>query len=305
MSQQLQNNQQIVTNRPAPILPGFYSMQALSEESEIPHITQYHKKPEPLVRWKNQVAKKRLFDAFALCSSEARWDIFDRVGKTQGTRKSITAQNGALFSEVCHPVRVNLDEYDASVQAVLGDTVCRIASAEHHQHASSVGHSNMVVVARHLIMDATDEDLENIYLADSIASGCRVQGWFMDSAKLSNRLMDKYLDRYKWLSKGWPLANDHHMQVLAYRMATLRPLQVFDILRKVNAVLPLGEHEGLIVMRVQQVKPEVLIMFTAKMLEGLEAGLLLAGHQDLEEIDDETIILHAHRIAALYKETFL
>lgn len=251
------------------------------------------------------MAKKRLFDAFALCSSDARWDIFNKAGKTLGTRNSITNKDGVLFSEVCHPVKVNLDDYDASVKAVLGDTVCRMASAEHHQHASSVGHSNMVVVARHMIMDATDEDLEHIYLADSIASGCRVQGWFMDSLKMSSRLMDKYLDRYKWLSKGWPLANDHHMQVLAYRMATLRPLQIFDILRKVNSVIPIGEHEGLIVMRVQQVRPDVLIMFTAKILEGLEAGLLLAGYQDLEEIDEEALILHAGRIAALYKATFL
>lgn len=251
------------------------------------------------------MVRKKLFDAFALCSSDARWDIYNRSGKSLGTRNSITNKDGSLFSEVCHPVKVDIDEYDASVKAVLSDTTCRIASAEHHQNASSVGHSNMVAVARHMIMDASDEDLEHIYLADSIASGCRVQGWFMDSAKISSRLMDKYLDRYKWLSRGWPLANDHHMQVLAYRMATLRPLQVFDILRKVNAVIPIGEHEGLIVMRVQQVRPDVLIMFTAKMLEGLESGLLLAGNQDLEEIDEETIIIHAGRIAALYKETFL
>lgn len=305
MSQQQQSNQQIETNRPAPILPGFYSMQALSNEPGLPHITKYHRKPEPLVKWKNQMAKQRLFDAFALCSSDARWDIFNRAGKTLGTRQSITNKDGTLFSEVCHPVRVDLDEYDAAVKKVLGDAVIRITSAEHHQHASSVGHSNMVVVARHMIMDAADEDLEHIYLADSIASGCRVQGWFMDSSKISSKLMDKYLDRYKWLSKGWPLANDHHMQVLAYRMATLRPLQVFDILKKVNDIFPLGEHEGLIVLRVQQVRPDVLIVFTAKMLEGLEAGLLLAGHQDIEEIDEETIILHSDRIAALYKETFL
>jgi hypothetical protein len=305
MSQPLQSNQQIETNRPAPILPGFYSMQALSDESELPHITQYNRKPEPLVRWKNKMTKQRLFDAFALCSSDARWDVFNRSGKTLGTRTSITPKNGGLFSEICHPVKVDLDEYDTSVKAILGDTVCRITSAEHHQQASSVGHSNMVVVARHMIMDASDADLEHIYLADSIASGCRVQGWFMDSSKISSRLMDKYLDRYKWLSKGWPLANDHHMQVLAYRMATLRPLQVFDILRRVNEVLPIGEHEGMIVTRVQQVRPDALIAFTAKMLEGLEPGLLLAGYQDLEEIDEETIILHAHRIARLYKEAFL
>jgi hypothetical protein len=287
------------------MLPGFYSMQAMSNEPELPHITQYHRKPEPAVQWKNRLAKKRLFDAFALCSSEARWDLFNRVGKAAGTRNIITAKDGAVFSEICHPVRVDLAEYDAAVKSALGDTVCRITSAEHHQHASSVGHSNMVVVARHMIMDASDADLEHIYLADSIASGCRVQGWFMDVTKVSTKLMDKYLDRYKWLSKGWPLANDHHMQVLAYRMATLRPLQVFGILKTVNAVVSIGEHDGMAVLRVQQVKPEILIMFTAKMLEGLESGLLLAGPQDLEAIDEETVILHADRIAALYKETFL
>lgn len=302
-SEQLRDQNKIETNRPAPLIPGFYSIQALSDDDSCPSVTQYHRKPEPAVRWKKGMVKKKLFDAFALCSSDSRWDVYDRKGKSLGTRTNIAP--AGLFREVTTPVQVNLDDYVRSARDILGESACCLTWAEHHSHASSVGHSNMVVVARQMIIDASDDDLEHIYLVDSIASGCRVQGWFMDSAKVSPKLMDQYLDRFKWLSNGWPLANDHHIQVMAYRMATMRPLQLLEIMMVVGEMTPIGEHNGLIGLRVQQTPPDKLITFAARLFEGMEAAVLIKSPQSLEVMDPDVIATHAKRIAELYRETFL
>ena len=125
---------------------------------------------------------------------------------------------------------LGLPAYEQSVKNILGDSIRSLTFAEHHSHASSVGHSNMVVIARQLVVDASEEDINHTYLNDSVASGCRVQGWFMDTSAVSQEMMDRYLDCYNRLAVGWPLAHDHHIHVLAQRMATLRPAHVVEIL---------------------------------------------------------------------------
>lgn len=302
-SNKVSKNKSIETDRPAPLMPGFYSIQALSDDGVLPNISQFHKKPEPAVDWKNQMAKKRLHDAYALCSSESRWDVFGKDGKLVGTRSTITPESG-MYLESHNPVSVDTDEYKASVQEILGSSVTCITFAEHHSHASSVGHSNMVAVARNLIMDASEDDAKHIYLADSITSGCRVQGWFIDLQATSMTLTDKYLDRHKWLANGWPLANDHHLQVMAYRMATLRPLQLLDILVHASQHAYLGEHSSLVAMRVQSTKPEKLVLLATRILTGMESCVCIPGPQSLEIIDDDDIAEHAPRIAEAYKEVF-
>jgi hypothetical protein len=303
-SDQLSKNKDIETNRPAPLLPGYYSVQTLSEEDVLPNITQYHRKPEPAIAWKNVMAKKRLFDAYLLCSSESRWDVFGRSGKAAGTKTSVTPKTG-VFMEQHAPIIVDHAEYVESVQAILGSSVCCVTHAEHHAHASSVGHSNMVVVARQLVMDASDEDARHIYLADSVASGCRVQGWFIDMQAASQKLIDKYLDRYKWLAHGWPLANDHHSQVLSYRMATLRPMQILEILLTAANVVDLGEHKSLVSMRMQRLQPEIMIMFAARLLEQLEPAIRMPAPNVLEYIDEQELFKQAPHVAKLYREAFL
>lgn len=302
-SNKLSNTKLIETDRPAPLLPGFYSLQALSEDGVLPHISQFHKKPEPAVKWKNYMAKKRLHDAYVLCSSESRWDVFGKDGKLVGNRNTITPDSG-LHMESHNPVSVDPDEYKASVNASLGESVVCITFAEHHSHASSVGHSNMVAVARNLIVDASEDDAKHIYLADSITSGCRVQGWFINLKAASLTLTDKYLDRHKWLANGWPLANDHHLQVMAYRMATLRPLQLLDILIQASQHAYLGEHSSLVAMRIQSAKPEKLIILANSILTDMESCVCIPGPQTLEIIDDDDIAEHAQRIAAAYKKVF-
>jgi hypothetical protein len=250
------------------------------------------------------MSKKKLYDAFLLSGTESHWDVFDRAGKWIEARTSITPDSGTMM-ESFEPVFVDYPAYVQSAQAVLGDSVRCITWAEHHTHASSVGHSNTVVVARLMIMDASDKDLEHVYLVDSIASGCRVQGWFMDTSNVSEELMDRYLDRHKWLSNGWPLANDHHLQVLAFRMATMRPKQVLDMLMHVTESVYMGEHQSLVAMRIQSAKPEKLIIFVTSMLAGMEDSVHIPGPQALEVIDDDELTEHATRIVALYRETFL
>lgn len=294
----------IETSRPAPLLPGFYSLQTISLDDSRPSITQYHRKPEPAVRWKTKMAKQRLFDAYALCSSESRWDLYDHMGKLTGVKTSITSKAGLFMEQRTHVV-VDKDAYEQSVKDVLGNTVCCLTFAEHHAYASSVGHSNMVVIARQLVIDADDEDAEHIYLADSVVNGCRVQGWFMDTSKISSGLMDKYLDRYKWLSNGWPLANDHHAQVLGYRMATMRSNQIHDLMMKVSNATSVGEHQSMMFMRLQHAPTETMAMFAARMMEVIESSILIQAPQALEVFDDDVLLKHADQIAALYKETFL
>jgi hypothetical protein len=286
------------------MLRGFYSIQALSTNDAYPSITQYHRTPEPALKWMTAMAKRKLFDAFALSSSGSRWDVFDSHGKKIETRKSILPEEG-LIKDLCEPMQGDLTDYIQSVEEILGDSVCSLSFAVHHASASSVGISNTMVVARDMIMNASDEDLEHVYFADGIVNECRVQSWFMDADAVSEELMDQYLDRYQWLTKGWPLDNDHHMLILGNRMATLRPWQVFSILQIVGEHADLGESPEEVGQRLLPPPPEELIMFTSLMLYGLKEGLLLAGPYDLESFDQEVVIKHAESIAGMYRDIFL
>lgn len=303
-SDKLSKNKEIETSRPAPLLPGYYSLQALSDDDVLPNLTQYHKHPEPALAWKSLMAKRRLFDSFLLCSSETRWDLYGRGGKSIGAKTMVTPKSG-VFMEQHAPVVVDVDEYVESVRSILGPSVCCVTHAEHHARASSVGHSNMVVIARQLVMEASDADAKHIYLADSVSSGCRVQGWFIDTQAVSSKLMDQYLDRHKWLSNGWPLANDHHAQVLSYRMATLRPMQIMEIILTVADMVALGEHKSLISLRLQRVQPEIMVMFAARLLEQLEPAIRMPAPNALEHIDELELSKQAKHVAKLYRETFL
>lgn len=293
---------QVTTNRPALFMPGFYALQALSTDDVFPSITQYHRRPEPAVRWMNGMAKKKLFDNFLLSSSYARWDVYDCHGKAIGTRTSIVPESGA-FMEVS-PVQVDLDEYVNSAKEIIGKDLVCIARAEHHAHASTIRYSNLAVVARDMIVNACDKDLEHIYMVDSVASGCKVLGWFMNAKLVSANLMDQYLDRYEALSNDWPLPNDKFGELMYYRMYTLRPLHILEILKVVNDLVPLGEDIGLVRQRIENLNDRELPTFEGKMLAGM-AEMPVKSPQTMEALDKELIAEHAHRIAALYRETFL
>lgn len=294
----------ITTDRPAPILPGFIATQALSKDGIPPNITQYHRELESALRWLNRIAKKGIFDAFLMGRPSCHWFVFDRHGQKIETRKRITPEEG-VFKDLHQPLQVSLLEYIESMQEILGESVYPMTFAVHHALASSVGHSNTQVITHSMIMNASDEDLDHVYFADGIVDGCRAQGWFMDTDAVSEELMDKYLDRYKWLSKGWPLDNKHHAQTLAYRMATFRPQQVVETLVGIGEHAQLGEHADLVGARIREAHTKVLSGFTAKMLEGLETAVLLVDSQEQEALDSEVLIQYADRIAALYRETFL
>lgn len=291
------------TGRPAPSLPGLYMMQALSSDAGIPNVTQYHRTPEPAVEWMKHLAKKKLFDAYALYSLEDKYDIYTKNGKAVGTQFSITFKG--LFSEGYFTEEVDYDAYVASAKEILGPEVTCITWAERRVYASSVGHSNMAVVERQMITGASDKDLEHIYYVDSIASGCRVEGWFTDLSKVSETLVNQYLDRYKLLSKGWPLDKADHLQKLAYHMITLRPEQILEILRFVNQRVKLGEIMSRVSRRIWRGGLEKRIMFASKMFEGMEAAVVVGSPQEPESFDYDVVAQHANRIAALYRETFL
>jgi hypothetical protein len=281
---------------------GFYAMQALSSCTSTPNITRYHRQPEPALKWMKAMSKKKLYDGFVMGFFECPWEVFNSNGKKIGTRTSITPDSGAMRESLV-PVVLDYPAFDQSAQAVLGDSVRCITFAQHHAYASSVGHSNMVAIALLMVMGASNKDLEHVYSVDSIASGCRVQGWFMDTSAVSEPLMDKYLDLYKWLSKCWPIDSDHHLKVLSYRMATLWPKKVLGLLVAVHEHL--GEDISLVAKRVHDAPVENLIMFTTKMLEGLESAMVITGPQNIELFDFDALVMHAKRIAALYRETFL
>ena len=295
----------ITTSRPAPLLPGYHSLQALSTDDVFPSITQYHRTPEPALRWMKSMAHRNLYDAYILSSlEEARWNVYNRHGKPADKRTTILPQEGLLL-ETTTPVLVDYDGYVASAKAILGQDITCITWAEHQSHASSVGHSNMVVLARDMITVAADKDMEHIYLVDSVASGCRVEGWFMDASKVSDHFMNEYLDRYQMLSKGWPLCKAHHLHVMSHRIATLRPLQLLETLMSVNESFDLGEDINLVRLRLRQSHPMRLSLFASTMFEGMESGVIIQSPRSLEAIDTDVVKQHAHRIAALYRETFL
>jgi len=293
---------QITTNRPAPILTGFCAIQALSNDGI--NITQYHRKSGSLLTWFCEMVEKKVFDGFALFTWDDRWRVCDRHGKRIETRTSITPKNG-VFRDSCEPLHPNLDEYTQSVKEILGASVIPLTFAVHHADASSVGHSNTLFVTRNMIMNASDEDLEHVYFTDGILNGCRIQSWFMDADAVSKELMDQYLEHYKPLTKGWPLNIDNYLEILAHRMASLRPRQVISILQIVGKHADLGESPEQVDRRLQQIFPDDLIILTSMMLDEIYEGVYIKGTYDNELFEKGCIIENAERIADIYRNMFL
>lgn len=293
---------QITTDRSAPILTGFYAIQALSNDGI--NITQYHRIYGLALMWVSEMIEKKVFDGFALLTLDDRWRVFDRHGNRIETRTSITPENG-VFRDSCEPLHPNLDEYTQAVKEILGASVTPLTFAVHHADASSVGHSNTMFVTRNMIMNASDEDLEHVYFTDGILNGCRIQSWFMDADAVSKELMNQYLDIYKPLTNGWPLNFDNHVEILAHRMAALRPWQVISILQIVGEHANLGESPEQVGQRLLQVFPDDLIMVTSLILNEIFKGLLIKGTYDYELFDQECIIEKAERIAKIYRDLVL
>lgn len=284
------------------MLPGYYSMQAVAPPgSLVPDITRYHRQADGAMAWKKRAAKLGVYRNFLLRSAENRWHVYNAEGAPVDKVSSVTGPAGVINECVQH-VSVDVDRFVAGAQSVLGVGYRCLTWAAHHSFGSSAGHSNLAVLTRHMITEASDNDMRHIFLVDSVADGCRVAGWFADVGKLSPAIGDLYLDRFKWLEAGWPLANDHHLQVLAWRIATLRPLDLVHLLH--SAAEALGgfiESDVHVALRVQTMPTPARIDLTMKVLDGMEDAILITGPGDVETFDDALVALHAERIAKVYE----
>ena len=218
-----------LTDRPAPLLPGLYSMQAVSEDPTQPDVTVYRLSAKEADEWKTSMAMYGCYKWFLLRSDTDKWDIFDKHGKFVDKRRDVVEDH---VKEVNTHVEVDRDEFLREAREALGDDEWSLVSCiEGHAGASAADHSNYVVVCRRMIIDAKPGDIHNMCIIDSKQWDCRVSGVFARVGRLSNFMQDTFLDRVTWIEKSWPLLQKHHRDTLADRLVNARGSYVRDLLQ--------------------------------------------------------------------------
>jgi len=276
---------QRITRTPAPFLAGLYSVHAMSDKPGLPDITIYRKSADDAISWKDAQVGTGRFSRYLLRADLDTWDVFDAAGRLE-SHCGDAVYGQAL--EVNKVVIVNREQLEASVAYSLGRHVTCLVRAECHAGASSVEHSNFAVLCRLMIAEASAKDLKHMYIVESRDSGCRVTGIYMRMHRLSTEMSDKYLDRYKWLSQGWPLSNPHHAGVLAARLSIVQCEHltglVSEALKRANFKPDISTSASLAIMSAPQ---DARHRLAEKVVEALYPGLVIAQPGALETFSEE------------------
>ena len=290
---------QKLTRTPAPFLPGYYSVQAMSVTPGLPDVTVYRNSAEEAIEWKDKQVTAGRFSRYLLRSSTNAWDVFNAKGALEFLCENVIYDH---MGEADKPVKINREQFDASVADVMGEGLTCVACAECHSGASSVEHSNFVVLSRVITLEASATDLDHIYVAESHDFDCRVVGLFMRLGKMSKEATDKYLDRYKWLSEGWPLSNPHHAGILAARMAKIRGRYLSELV--CHALAQAGgdiEDQAQAKFQIMSVRDDQRYTLARKVVDALLPGLEIEHPGGVESFTADIQREKAAEVAAAYK----
>lgn len=261
----------LTTSIPAPFLPGFYSLQAVSASPETPDVTSYMRDLKSLSAFSERMVATGKFKGFLLRHSVDKWDVLGPKGKT--VVNSVDAR-AAIRLEQLEPFGPSRATYRKEAAEVLGEGLSTLSCAEYHAAASAAEHSNMVVLLRVMLTD-TKEDNPHIYISDTNRCGeGRVTSLVGHIAKMRTEESDRFLDRHNWVDRGWPLNNVHHAEILAGRLTLLRADYLADIITYAARADGMGD-EGLPMVRfnVTAVSTEKRGMLTKDLIEILYSSI--------------------------------
>lgn len=284
------------TDRPAPLVPGLCSLQAVADRAGKPDITVYRKDPRSAERWMRVLAGRGGFTCFLMRVSPDRWDVYGGDGKLILKGSAVT---GSQVPECSHVVPVDRARLRQEVRETLFNPQLHlIVCSEAHAGASAADHSNFAIITYRMILEARPEDLEHVFLVDSRLFPCQTTAILADVPRLSPEMQDIYLDRYKWLENGWPLTPSHHLEMLAQRLGKFRWGFVMQLM------MDCGKAAGMSPDQISDVQSrwtlaslEAKIRFAQHLVQRLREGLLF-GPRAGEVFDDEIISSHGTEVMA-------
>ena len=225
-----------LTNIPAPLLPGLYSVQAVSNVDGRPDVTAYRATVEAALMWKDTQATSGRFERFLLRHAADAWDVYSADGTLESLCDDVV---GRRPGEKPVAVYVDRDLLDAEAAGCLGVGVTRVAMCEGHSASPAADHSNFGVTLHSMIRDAPPSDLAHIFVVESHTWSCRVSGIYADITKLSPASQDMFLDTFKAVASSQPIDAADHREILVNRLASLRGAYLSDVCAAV------GERKGL------------------------------------------------------------
>lgn len=220
---------QKLTNIPAPFMQGLYSIQAVSIDPDHNDVTIYRETAAEAVAWKTKQAATGQFCRFFLRHAIDAWDVYTGDGKLEHLCNDI---NAGADRELTGPCVVARDVFVEKAKAQIGKRFTCAVALEAHRDACAADHSNFVILSQMLLLNGPAADKNHICVVESRDWPCRVIGLFVDVGQLSSDAADKFLDRYLYLAKSWPLSGGHHLNVLATRLSTIRQDYLADVVGK-------------------------------------------------------------------------
>jgi hypothetical protein len=217
---------QKLTNIPAPFMQGLYSVQAVSIHPDLGDVTIYRETAAEAVAWKTKQAATGQFSRFFLRHAINAWDVYTGDGKLEHLCDDINAGDDREITDACS---VDRAEFVARARKQIGERFTCAVALEAHRDACAADHSNFVVLSQLLLLNGAAADKQHMCVVESRDWQCRVIGLFIDVEKLSTAAIDKFLDRYPYLVKSWPLSGSHHLNVLATRLSTIRQDYLADV----------------------------------------------------------------------------
>ena len=291
------------TNRPAPMLPGLYSVQAIPSDMRCPDVTIYRRDASDAVAWKSLMVKREGgYSRFLLRHAVDAWEVYGADGLLECKCDNVT---GTAEDELRKVVAVDREEVELEAGAVLGPGLTCISCVEGHAGASSAEHSNFCVLNRKMLVEATTEDLKHVFLVESRAWPCRVMSLMVAMDRVSTEFQNKFLDRHYWWSRGWPLDNSHHQTILASRLADVRRDYLGSVF--VDALVEsgtVGTSEAALSAKVgiALVPPDVRRTLAHKLIELSYKHLQYHGRGAEEKFDEVELRNNAALIAQIFVE---
>lgn len=285
------------------MLPGLYSMQAVPSDPEGPEVTVYRHDVREALAWKGSMAKRGGFDKFLLRHAVDAWEVYGADGSLECKCDTVTGESEAEPRKTI-PIDRELVEIEAG--AVLGPGLTCVSCVEGHAGASAAEHSNFCSISRKLLMEATPADMKHVFLVESKAWPCRVMSLMVAMDRVSQEFQDKFLDRHRWWSRGWPLDNSHHQALLATRLADVRRDYLGQVF--VDAMLDSGTVDTAdaalsVKVSVALATPDVRRTMACRLIPLLYTQMVYSGRGAAEVFSSDSLRDNAAAIAQVLTET--
>lgn len=263
-------------------------------------VTAYRGSVAAAENWKDTMVARGGSTCLLLRRDETSWIVYGRGGAVVGESDDVISKH---IEETTDVVSVDRSTFERSTrEALFNEDLSLIACAEGHAGASAADHSNIAVMCRRMIVEASAEDLKHIFLVDSHQWPCRVLGLFADLSRLSGEMTDVFIDRSKWLKSSWPLMAKHHITTLADRLTNGRQRFVMDLLAECADA---ASFDRILVPGLQAAwmcaGPSYRYRFALFAVETLRDGILFSPRTP-EVFSPEVVALHAKDLLKAFRE---